>query len=209
MVEQQDLKKLEKSLYSKFQEDGIWDIFLGLFFIVLGLSKELYLQSDVDDMMLGIIIGSSAPLYILLKRKITKPRIGYVRFSKNNLKKHRSSYIYLALITVAIIIIGTMVYLKNFPSDYSIMFFQEYKILFFIMFSLLLTAVSFLFNIKRFLWYAVIIMLLFFLSSIMQFNQSYLLTFTGIIIIANGLKHIIEFIKKYPKQDSAIESNGV
>ncbi len=204
MEEQQDLKKLEKSLYGKFQEDGIWDLFLGLFFLTFGLLAEFS-----DTTYIGIVGGVGVPMVMLMKKKITEHRIGYVKFSKKNLKKHSSSYISLILILITLIIVGTMIYLKNYPSNYSVMFFQKYKILFFVMLSLLLAAASFMFNIKRFLWYAVMIMLLFLLNSIMQLNKSYILILTGIIIIANGLKHIINFIKKYPKQDSTIESNGV
>ncbi len=205
MVEQPNLKVLEKSFYSKFQEDGIWDLMIGLFFLSFGLLMEFS-----DTTYVGFFGGLGGSLIYVMKRKITRPRLGYVKFSINNLKKHRSSYFSLAMIFIAIIILGIMIYLKNYPISYSNQFFVfENKILAVLFLALILAAVAFMFNIKRFLWYAVLIMLLFSLGNVMQLNKSYIFILLGTIIIVNGIKLLLSFIKKYPKLDATMESNGV
>lgn len=204
MVVQQDLKKLEKSLYSKFQEDGLWDILLGLFFLLLGL-----LTKFSDTTYIGFIAGGGTSLVYVMKRKITQPRLGYVRFSKMGKIKERTTSLSVALVLVLIGTLGVILFYKFSPgSNPPSIIITTPKVLFMLVLSLVLVAVAIVLNIKRFIWYGIMIATLFSLGGLAQLKESYMLIISGSLMFVNGVKLLSEFIKKYPKLDSTIENSG-
>jgi len=71
-----ELRTIERKVYMSFFEDGVWDIFLGLFILGWGLSiltKAAYLPGVSFIGIYFVMWG--------IKKWLTYPRIGYVRFS--------------------------------------------------------------------------------------------------------------------------------
>ncbi|MDH4292277.1 MAG: hypothetical protein OEV56_06690, partial [Dehalococcoidia bacterium] len=76
MVSDVNLKEIQRKVYMSFFQDGLWDIFLGLFMVGWGLAiltEAAYLPGIY---FLGIYFAIWG-----IKKWLTYPRIGYVRFS--------------------------------------------------------------------------------------------------------------------------------
>jgi hypothetical protein len=92
-----DLKELERKAFRSTFQDGLWDIFLGLLLLNVGVGALL---GGADDMSLKFLLGSMLGLtafagLVLLgfwagKKFITAPRIGQVRFGEQRKAKMRN-----------------------------------------------------------------------------------------------------------------------
>ncbi len=103
MIEQAiDLKKLERKVWTSFFEDGIWDIFIGLFFLTMGL------RSVTHSVWFTLILLPAAFITWVSKKLITIPRIGYVRFQVQQKSKNKKG---IGLISFAILISLLLLYL--------------------------------------------------------------------------------------------------
>jgi hypothetical protein len=87
MAERVDLKELERKAYRSFFGDGIWDMYLGILLLALGVGGGIsrlgvtwgYIIPDLHAITLALYLVSMVIL-IAGKRYITVPRLGAVRF---------------------------------------------------------------------------------------------------------------------------------
>ncbi|MHA2185901.1 MAG: hypothetical protein ACXAAI_12980 [Promethearchaeota archaeon] len=91
MTENIDLKDLEKKAWRSTFQDGLLDICFGLLFLGMGIYTipQLYGLDDTLSLIM-ILMGwnfSSVALFIIGKKLITIPRIGYVKFGKERVAK--------------------------------------------------------------------------------------------------------------------------
>lgn len=88
-----DLKPIEKKIYVSFHQDGLIDLFLGFLMLVSILSSTLDASGVADAVRIAIyaplmvIIGPG--LYMLGKKYITFPRLGYVKLGSKQRRKRR------------------------------------------------------------------------------------------------------------------------
>lgn len=93
MTENLNLKQLEKKTWKSYFQDGIWDLFLGLLWLGLGISPLLE-KIDIPS-ILGYVV-MMVPAYIVFvagKRYITTPRMGLVKFSPARKSKTKNARI--------------------------------------------------------------------------------------------------------------------
>jgi hypothetical protein len=74
-----DLKEIESSAYRAYFEDGMWDLFFGLMFLVGGL-RTLFDNAWITLLIIVVVIVPN-----LGKWLITIPRLGRVSFGKRRL----------------------------------------------------------------------------------------------------------------------------
>lgn len=99
MAKEINLKEIERKAYMSYHQDGLVDVFGGLY--ILGFGLGIFMQI-IWDFSFGVIIPAILittvlPIWIAAKRKITMPRIGYVNFGTRGANK------------LTIVFIGTMV----------------------------------------------------------------------------------------------------
>lgn len=99
MAKEINLKEIERKAYMSYHQDGLMDVFGGLY--ILGFGLGIFMQI-IWDFSFGVIIPAILittvlPIWIAAKRKITMPRIGYVNFGTRGANK------------LTIVFIGTMV----------------------------------------------------------------------------------------------------
>ena len=92
-----NLKEIERKAFRSFFQDGIWDIFLGLLMILMGLGPwlggkmgggEIEFTSVVIIMGILILVALAAVIgFNLAKKYITTPRLGVARFTAPRRKK--------------------------------------------------------------------------------------------------------------------------
>lgn len=208
MSEDIDLKALEKRAYRSTFEDGIWDLFIGLIILSLGLAPLFGLISNFSELwdiiIPSLIINILAFLVFYLGKKyITIPRIGYVKFgSKRKLKQLKLKIFLLLVFFVNVILfilplIGITDYIQIEPLLITL-------ILGFGAFTLPFCVVAYFLDFARLYYYAFSIgigfFLEYFLTPIVGYPFDTIITFglIGVIIIVIGLYYFIYFLKKYP-----------
>ncbi|MFX0030518.1 MAG: hypothetical protein ACFE8B_15005 [Candidatus Hermodarchaeota archaeon] len=100
MTKDEELKELEKKAWRSNFQDGLWDIYFGLLFIGIGIYTipQLFGFDNTFGLIMILMIWdlSSVVLFIIGKKLITIPRIGFVRFSKKRVIKKIKLTIFLS-----------------------------------------------------------------------------------------------------------------
>ncbi len=112
-----NLKEIEKKAFRSTFQDGIWDIFL--FFLLLNLAVGALLSnSGVSEGLTMTILAALAAMIVLAfmtgKKRITIPRMGFVKFGPKRKRKIWKSRITL----VASCLAGLLVFLAALAISY-------------------------------------------------------------------------------------------
>ena len=104
MTEKVDLKELEKKAWRSTFQDGLWDIYFGLLFMGMGIYTipQLFGIEDTLSLIMLLMIWqfSSFGFFFIGKKKITVPRIGFVKFGKKRTIKRVKLTIFLCFMVV-------------------------------------------------------------------------------------------------------------
>ncbi len=100
---QLNMKALEKKAFRSFFKDGIYDVFLGLILLSLGLPFILNefgwldYETMIWPLVFAFVLNIGALLFFVFGKKyITVPRLGLVRFGKGRKRKMRHVRLLLA-----------------------------------------------------------------------------------------------------------------
>ncbi|MFX1600031.1 MAG: hypothetical protein ACFFB6_05490 [Promethearchaeota archaeon] len=208
MSEDIDLKTLEKRAYRSTFDDGIWDLFIGLIILSLGLAPLFSLVTNLPEfwnsIIPALIINTIAFLIFYLGKKyITIPRIGYVKFGP----KRKSKQLKLKVFLLSVFIINVVLFILPFTG--LIDYIQIGPLLFtlllgFGMFTLPFCVVAYFLDFSRLYYYAFSVGIGFFLTDFLTPYVGYLLdiiiifSIIGFTIVLIGLYYFIYFLKKYP-----------
>ena len=191
MVEDISLKEIQRKVYMTFFQDGLWDIFLGLFILGWGLA----ILTDLAYLPGVTFIG----LYFAIwgvKKRLTYPRIGYARFSATSRRRVTTRFIILG---VAVLLVGVMVAVlwgirarPQWLADYFPLIFNG-------ILAAIVCFIGYWARAKRFYGYAVLI----FLGAVFHLWLGARWEFgfigAGGIILLIGLGVLIIFLRRYPK----------
>lgn len=97
-----DLKQIEKKAWTIYFQDGLWDIYMGLLMITIGLN--IFIDTEWYTLLM------IAPILVIVvgKRFITLPRLGRVKFGSERQKKRLAVVVVLALSVLLGIAIAIM-----------------------------------------------------------------------------------------------------
>lgn len=105
MSQQISLKEAERKVFHSTANDGLWDIFLGIFFLEFVIAPFLS-ESMGDFWSAAIFLPVWAVAYSVirfLRKKMVEPRIGVVKFGPTRISKmKRFSYVMLAFNVIAL-----------------------------------------------------------------------------------------------------------
>jgi len=101
------LKEVERKVFRSTVNDGLWDIFLGIFFLEFVIAP--YLSESMGDFWsVAVFLPFWAVIYLaikLIRKKVVEPRIGVVKFGPTRISKiKRFSYVMLAFNSIALIL---------------------------------------------------------------------------------------------------------
>ncbi len=198
MVSDVNFKEIQRKVYMTFFQDGLWDIFLGLFILGWGLAiltDGTYLPGVMFIALYFIVWG--------VKKCLTYPRIGYARFSAASRRR----------ITARFVVVGTLVLLlgllaailwgigrrPQWVADYFPLIFNG-------MLAAIVCFVAYWARVNRFYLHAALI----FLGAVFHLWVGIRWEFgfigAGGIIVAIGLGILISFLRKYPKMVEEVHS---
>ena len=100
MEQNVNLEKIERKAYLSYHQDGLWDIFLGIFFSGMGVVmffNTIYLMGALAALL---------PVAIPIKKSFTSSRLGYVKFAPKRQAQEKKSRAKLTIILTFTAILG-------------------------------------------------------------------------------------------------------
>ncbi|MFX1378591.1 MAG: hypothetical protein ACFFA4_05820 [Promethearchaeota archaeon] len=208
MAEKIDLKSLEKKAYRSVFDDGLWDLFMGMIILSLGIGTSIGSLFDLSEVWIMIIPALvlniiAFLIFYLGKKFITIPRIGFVKFGPKRKSRQLKLKIFLALFAIVNLILAILPFtglLRNIQLEPLLLTL----ILGIGFFTFPLCIVAYFLDFTRLYYYAFFagigLFLTYLIHPLVGSPLDTLLTFgiigAGIIII--GLYNFIRFLKKFP-----------
>ena len=191
MVEEISLKEIQRKVYMSLFQDGLWDIFLGLFILGWGLAiltEAVYLPGVTFIGIYFVIWG--------VKKWLTYPRIGYVRFSATSRRRITARFLILG---VGVLLVGVMAAVvwgigtrPQWLADYFPLIFNG-------ILAAIVCFVAYWARVNRFYLYAALIFLGAVFHLWLGIRWEFGFIGAGGIIVLIGLVILIIFLRKYPK----------
>jgi hypothetical protein len=191
MVEDISLKEIQRKVYMTFFQDGLWDIFLGLFILGWGLA----ILTDATYLPGVTFIGLYFAIWGI-KKRLTYPRIGYARFSATSRRRITVRFVILGVVVMLVgVIVAVLWGIGTRPqwlADYFPLVFNG-------ILAAIVCFIAYWARVNRFYLYAVLI----FLGAVFHLWLGVRWEFgfigAGGIIVLIGLGILIIFLRKYPK----------
>ena len=208
MSEDMNLKVLEKRAYRSTFDDGIWDLFIGLIILSIGLGPLFGLVISLPEFW-NIIIPSlicnilAFLIFYFGKKYVTIPRIGNVKFGP----KRKSKQLKLKIFLMIVFIVNVILLILPLTGITDYIQIEPLFITFFLGFggfTLPFCVVAYYLDFARLYYYAFAAGLGFplsrFLTPIVGYSLDTIIIFSiiGLIIVLIGLYYFIYFLKKYP-----------
>jgi hypothetical protein len=199
MVEEINLKEIQRKVYMSFFQDGLWDIFLGLFILGWGLTmltKTFYLPGALFVVLYFSVWG--------IKKWLTYPRIGYVRFSATSQRRITARFV---IFGVVVLLVGVMMAVlwgigarPQWLADYFPLIFNG-------ILAAIVCFVAYWARVNRFYLYAALIFLGAVFHLWLGIRWEFGFIGAGTIIVLIGVGILISFLRKYPKMVEEAPNN--
>ncbi len=214
-MKETSLREVEKKTYMSYHQDGLIDIFVGVYVLLFALGILLMTVTDFSTWFVipAIFPAIMVPVWISAKKRITMPRIGYVKFGIRGANKLMAIFLGLVVAGLGAFMLlglgaflgqGWALTLRNLISPNSL-----------IIIGVSAATISCLFaytmGLKRLYAYGLLTLVLFLTGHFITIPFGYLLVTIGLVIIINGFVLLMRFIQKYPltQGDKAIAKKSL
>lgn len=197
-----DLQEIEEQSFRRaFFTDGLLDLCVGAFLLIWAV--EAYFDQGGFG---GVSFALLFPVYLVLRKKITEPRVGVVKFRPQR-KRRQKAMGMLALGVLALTILLAVVLYMNINSDgappsESTRRFAPLPLG--VIFALMLTIVGFKYEVQRAfayaMWTVVCFVITVFVNEQLPFDDLALaLGLSCILPLASGQMMLFKFLRRYPR----------
>ena len=198
-----NLKEIERRAYTSYHQDGLLDIIAGMY--ILGFGLGIFMDMILDFgfgviIMPGGLIAVALPIWISAKRKITIPRIGFVKFRTGGTTKLTAIFIGLMVVGLGAFSVFTLATVQGGSRMWLDLIFQNGMLI--VGFGSLAVCLLFGYSmgLKRLYAYGVLSVIALVIGHFMRIFFAYILTALGITVMVVGVALLIGFVKKYPLQ---------
>ena len=218
MSQSNSLHKVENHVFKLATfEDGIWEIYLGLFFAMMSVHSitRNYFGPVVNAMLvLGVLVVLVGLAWLINKNHV-RPRIGLVKFGAGMKKKVRISrgfLMLLVLVTLLLVVVASQGLLKESGWNNLPKWVRDFDVdlIFAIVIIILFSAIAYQLDLPRFYLYGILLGVGNFSSTVMLVYHGKLfqwpLAIAGGIILLSGISVFIRFNEKCPRPKEA--ANG-
>ncbi|MFX0076756.1 MAG: hypothetical protein ACFE96_15035 [Candidatus Hermodarchaeota archaeon] len=195
---------MEKKAWKTYFDDGLFDIYFGILIASFGPSIAFYdiLPIPLNVLLGPFLIGFGLAFFILSKKYVIKPRIGFVKYGrKRKVRKWKTMVVISVNIMLLLIILLFNLSISgggiNLP--YNLVVLLEG----FLFLTVPLCFVAYFLQLTRLYFYALLFGCGFFLADIsslvisIPFNFLFIYLMFGVIIITVGIIFFIRFIRTY------------
>lgn len=207
MTKEPNLKEIQRKAYMSYHQDGLLDIFSGLYILGFGLGifMSTIWEYTFGIILPGILMATVIPIWIGAKRKITMPRIGFVNFGFRGASKVTAIFIGIMVVGLGAMFAFTFATVQSGSRQWLDLIFQNGMLI--VGFGSL--AVSLLFGyslgLKRLYVYGLLSVISLVIGHFAGISFAYILIALGTIVMVTGIALLIGFVRKYPlKGESAI-----
>ena len=207
MTEQIDLKGLENKAWKSAFQDGIWDIYFGWLFLGLAIAPfgdTFGLPGDIGSMIVIFCWNIFAVLFLILgKKKITIPRIGFVKFGAKR-KKMKKRLLAFLIFNMFLAFLLLFVNISGIFNSLNIGGLIEPLVVGLLLITVPLSILAYFLEFHRLYIYALLFGLGFFISELLYpFVGSPLDLFlsqglVGFAVFSIGVVYLVQFLRKYP-----------
>lgn len=200
-MKESSLKEIEKKTYMSYHQDGLIDIFVGVYILLFGSGILLKSVTDFSTWFVipAIFPAIMVPIWISVKKQITMPRIGYVKFRSGGANK-------LTVIFVGLLVSGLGVFMaftfasttQAWASALRDLIVSYSMIIIGIGAATISSLFAYTMGLKRLYAYGLLSLVLFLTGHFITIPFEYLLLTIGLAIIINGFVLLMQFIRKYP-----------
>lgn len=191
-----DLKALERKAYLSYADDGLLELFLGLAIIVFGLGLQLGQESV--GFLIPICLVALGPL---LKRAITLPRLGFVKYGPERVARIKRTMLFFAAFFTftALAGVAAMWSFEN-TSLWRTGPLQHFGFLpLGIIGALTMAGLAYWEQVRRYLVYIVLIPAVLIAGPLLHIPRPPYLMFLGAAIMIPGIVVFADFLRKHPK----------
>ena len=202
MTNKNSLREIEKKTYMSYHQDGLLDIFVGGYILLVGTGIFLLTMTDFNMWFIipAIFPAIMIPLWISAKKRITMPRIGYVKFGVRGVNKMMAIFLGLTVVGLGAFMVfgfgasmgeGWALTLRDF-------FISNSMIIIGIGAVTISSLFAYTMGLNRLYGYGLLIFVLFSTGYFIVIPFEYLLLTTGFVIFISGFVLLMRFIQKYP-----------
>ena len=195
MTQDVDLKQIERKAYTSYFHDGLWDIYGG--FILLGLGLAM-----LTDQSWWLALMLLSMLALWARKRITYPRMGYVRFSPQREARTKRSRIIASMVLTATMLLGVILFAlvstNGLPQWLDAWLADYFLVAFAVMVGAIIAVGAFMVGVTRFYAYAVLVFAAFAAAQLFDTSAGLPVTIAAGVIVLCGLAVLTRFLRKYP-----------
>ena len=207
VAEKPNLKEIERKAYMSYHQDGLLDIFAGIYILGFGLGVilDVLWEFGFGVIMPAILIVTVLPIWIAAKRKITVPRIGYVNFGTRGANKITAVFIGTMVAGLGAFFVFTLATFQGESRQWLELIVQNGMLIVGFGTLVVCTLFGYTMGLRRLYAYGLLAVIVLAIGHFTGIHFAYIITALGITVIVTGIAVLINFVKKYPlKGDKAI-----
>ncbi|MFW6125805.1 MAG: hypothetical protein ACOC58_01745 [Chloroflexota bacterium] len=195
MTQDADLRQMERKAWTAYFHDGLTDIYGG--FILLGLG--LAMLTDHIWWIALMFIGTAV---LWARKRITYPRICYVRFSPQREARTKRSRTAAGITVAATLLVGVTLFVllwtTTLPQWLEAWLGHYYLIAFAVIVGAVIALGAYLLGVARFYIYAVLVFAAFVAGHLVDASAGLPVTIAAGLIVLCGLAVLIRFLRNNP-----------
>jgi hypothetical protein len=202
MSKKNSLRAIEKKTYMSYHQDGLIDIFVGFYILLFGVGILLRTVTEFSTWFIipAIFPSIMVPIWISFKRRITIPRIGYVKFGLRSANKLMAVFLGLTVAGLGVFMVfglgGSMG--QSWAIAVMDLIISNSMIIIGISAVLISSLFAYSMGLKRLYVYGLVTLVMFLVGHFMAIQFEYFLLTIGFAIVIYGFVLLRQFLQKYP-----------
>jgi len=194
------LREVEKRTYMAYHQDGLLDIFVGVYVLLFGSGISLMTVTEFSTWFVipAIFPAIMVPIWVSAKKQITMPRIGYVKFGSRGANKLMAVFIGLMVAGLGAFMVFSFSSSQAWASTLRNLIISNGMIIIGISAAAMSSLFGYTMGLNRLHAYGILTLVLFLAGHFIAIPFGCILLAVGLVIIINGLVLLTQFIRKYP-----------
>jgi hypothetical protein len=200
MNRKMSLREVERRTYMSYHQDGLLDIFVGVYVLLFALGILLMTVTDFSTWFVipAIFPAVMVPIWVSAKKQITMPRIGYVKFGSRGANKLMAIFIGVLVAGLGAFAVFTFASSQGWALTLRNLIISNGMIIIGIGAAVISSLFAYTMGLNRLYAYGLLTLVLFLAGHFITIPFGYFLLTIGLVIVINGFVLLMRFIRKYP-----------
>lgn len=199
-VREPNLKEVEKRTYISYHQDGLIDLFIGFYILLFAAAILLNTILDLSTWFIfpAIFPALIIPIWISIKKRVTIPRIDYVKFKSGGTNKLTAVFLALMVAGLGTFFLFGFASTQSWASTLRNIITSNSMIFIGLRAFVISSLFAYTIGLQRLYAYGIVSLALFTISHFITVPIEYLLVTIGLVILVYGSLLLMQFIRKYP-----------